>query len=193
MNDGLFHREVSSSKQQRDVVLFLVLFLKERDEVAGGVWSSLAIPPDSPATSIDPRGAHPLDTSRLGGSREVSVHQLPSHFPSLSIHGCAPVGHAESRARSHEAILLRGTRLCLWSGHADPAHHDRADASGPGRVPRRLPTRGGEVGGRQQLSQGRAPQSVHGPARPAPALSRRTPSRGNPRLLASRAPEAAAR
>src|SRR5260221_4976 len=86
MNDGLFHRTVSSSKQQRDVVLFLVLFLKERDEVAGGVWSSLAIPPDSPATSIDPRGAHPLDTSILGGSREsasINCRLTSLHFPSM--------------------------------------------------------------------------------------------------------------
>src|SRR6202048_329528 len=61
----------------------------------GGSLESLTIPPDSPATNIDPRGAHPLDTSRLGGSREVSVHQMPSHFPSLSIPGVAAVGHAE--------------------------------------------------------------------------------------------------
>src|ERR1700730_1828574 len=52
-------------------------------------------PACNPATSIDPRGAHPLDTSRQEGSREVSVHQMPSHFPSLSIPGFAPVGHAE--------------------------------------------------------------------------------------------------
>jgi hypothetical protein len=52
----------------------------------------------SPHTSVDPRGAHPTALSILGGSREVSVHQMPCHFPSLPIHRLAPVGHAERSA-----------------------------------------------------------------------------------------------
>src|SRR5713101_7375622 len=46
----------------------------------------------------------------------------------------------------HERILVPRSRLRLWAGHADPAHHHRADASGTGQAPGRLPKSGGGNG-----------------------------------------------
>src|SRR5437868_9435017 len=116
--------------------------LSYKGEVRGRVWSLSSLP-RPPATNVDPPGAHPTARSILGGSREVSVHQMPCHFPSLPIHRLAPVGHAAGKERAYEAVLLRGARLWLWSGHADLAHGHWADAGGLSRVPGHLPKSGG--------------------------------------------------
>src|SRR5437588_6894345 len=63
---------------------------------------SLAIP-QIPATSVDPPGAHPTARSIRGRPGEVSIQQMAGHFPSLSMPGFAPVGHAERSARMKQS------------------------------------------------------------------------------------------
>src|SRR5260221_11134977 len=74
-----------------------------------GSLESLTIAPDPLSKRGSAWSASHTD-SILEGSREVSAHQIPCQFPSLPIHGCAPVGHAERSRRASS----RGTPVILW-------------------------------------------------------------------------------
>jgi hypothetical protein len=76
-----------------------------KGEVKGRVWS-LSPFPRPPATSVDPRGAHPTHSSIRRMPGEDSGHQLACHFPLLPIAGLAPVGRATGKERAYEAVLL---------------------------------------------------------------------------------------
>src|SRR5438270_686064 len=84
-----------------------------------------------------------------GGSREVTLSQLASHFHLLRV-----AGGSGGKERADEAIFIQGARLCLWTAHPDPAQRHRAHASGIERSPWHFTTSGGGVGSRKQLSQG---------------------------------------
>src|SRR5215470_9685010 len=88
-----------------------------------------------------------------------------------------------------ESAYLQRTRLCLRSVYVDPAYSDAPDASGTGRVPPYLTDCGAGVGSGWQLSQSRAPQTVDCACCAASGFSRRARGRGDPRTLASGAPE----
>src|SRR5437588_6432453 len=46
-------------------------------------------------------------TSVPGIPREVSVHRMADHFPSLPIPGLAPVGHVEMRVKQSKSCFTR--------------------------------------------------------------------------------------
>src|SRR6266516_2350455 len=96
-------------------------------------------------------------SSSYSKSPDTGLHSRVAFSPPIPI---AVFLRDIRKGNVHEGILVPQERLRFWAGHADPAHHDGADASGRGRAPGRLPQSGGGMGGRSQLSQTRAPQSV---------------------------------
>src|SRR5438067_1224246 len=90
-----------------------------------------------------------------------------SHYASGGLSLClalpciAELSRVTPGEHTDEDPYLQQARLRLRSGHSDAAHSDRPDASGTGSLPRDLQGGSAGLGGGPQLSQSRAPQTLH--------------------------------
>src|SRR5713226_8572225 len=119
-HEGTPRRQALLFRSCVDTLLIMTLRLSEIIVYSGVYWSSSSKSPDTRWHSR-------------------------WHFH-LSLLPIAAVLGGILKENVHEGILVPRSRLRLWAGHADPAHHDRADASGTGQAPGRLPKSGGGNG-----------------------------------------------
>src|SRR6266480_4497859 len=142
-----------------------------------------------PHTGVDPHGVHHLYCSVLVSPGEVTRHRMTCYFALLYIPVLLQVTQG---AHADDDPYLRQARLCLRSSHGHAAQRDEYHANETGSASRGLTGSSGELGGRKQLSQSRAPQALHCSLCAAAGFCCRARGSGDPRTMASGSSEGAA-